>query len=217
MAVNQKRRQKRLMKKRRRDKEKGRKDSSSSSYTFLSPKKKILKSRDLPIHECLINAPWRENGLATILLSRRQPDGYVLYGIYLVDILCLGLKNAVCDADVSVRVYEADVRPAVSSNERLVECPVSLAHQIIYGAIDFAAQFGFEPHKDFGLSRHILEERAKTEECEDVEFGKDGRPLYIQGPHDDARSILRRLDSNPGEGGYDFIIGGPAPTFAPGQ
>ena len=216
MAVNQKRRQKRLMKKRQRDKER-KKSVLPSSYTFLNSKKKILKSRELPIYECLINAPWRENGLATILLSRRQPDGYVLYGVYLVDILCLGLKNTFCDADVSVRVYEADVRPAVSSNERLVECPVSLAHQIIYGAIDFAAQFGFEPHKDFGLSRHVLEERGKTEECEDVEFGKDGRPLYIQGPHDDAQSILRRLDSNPGEGRRDFIIGGPDPTFAPGQ
>ena len=113
MAVNQKRRQKRLMKKRQRDKER-KKSVLPSSYTFLNSKKKILKSRELPIYECLINAPWRENGLATILLSRRQPDGYVLYGVYLVDILCLGLKNTFCDEDVSVRVYEADVRPAVS-------------------------------------------------------------------------------------------------------
>ena len=66
-------------------------------YTLLSPKKKILQARGYPIHECRINPSWQKKGLATILISRRQPDGNLAFGIFLVDIFCLGLKNTFCN------------------------------------------------------------------------------------------------------------------------
>ena len=30
-------------------------------------------------------------------------------------------------------------------------CPIDLVHHIIYGAIAYARQFGFEPNRDFDL------------------------------------------------------------------
>ena len=208
MAVNQKRRQKRLMKRRRKDSVRSKEQAASVPYGLLSSKKKILTSRELPIYECLINPSWREDGLATILVSRRQPDSQIVCGVYMVDILCLGLKNTFCNADVSELEYKTKVRPRMNQNKEMVECSIPLAHHIVYGGIEFARQFGFEPHKDFKLSRHVLDDRDSIQPCaENVEFGKDGEPMFVAGPYDDAERIMRQLESKAGGGNFSFISG----------
>jgi len=122
--------------------------------------------------------------------------------------LCLGLKDTLCEADVSEWVYKTEVRSKLSSNEELVECSIPLAHHIIYGGIEFASQFGFKPHKDFELSRHVLDDRDSIQPCtENVEFGKDGEPLFVAGPYDDVERIIRQLESKAGEGKFSSITG----------
>lgn len=207
MAIDQKRRQRKLMKKRRKDKARKKRQGASVPYTLLSVRRKILTSRELPICECLINPSWKEDGFATILLSRRQYDGSIVYGVYLVDILCLGLKNTFCDADTPQAMYERKIRSSINPKEELVECSIGLAHHIIYGAIEFAAQFGFAPQEDFELSQYVLEDINSIEPCEDIEFGKDGKPFYVSGPYDDVEYITRELRSKAGDGNFDFAIG----------
>lgn len=205
MAINQKRRQKKLMKKRQKDKVRRSERTASVPYALLSPAKKIRAARKLPIYECLINPSWKEDGLATILLSRRQPDDNILFATYLVDIFCLGLKDTFCNADFSLWRYEAEVRPRIHPTEKIEECAISVAHHIIYGAIDFAWQYGFRPHKDFELSQCVLEPVDSIEPCEEIEFGKDGQPYYIAGPHDNVEYILRQLESKVPAGKFNFV------------
>ena len=172
-------------------------------------RKWILEARNYPIHECLVGPTWRENGLCHVLLSRVQPDGNLVAGVYLVDIFCLGLKNTFAHANLSRSGYESRLRDPLRERQGLEASPVELAHTLIYGAIDFARQFGFQPHRDFKLSSHILEERGRLALRGDVEFGRDGKPFYISGPHDDVRTILRQLEAFAGEGNFDFMVGGP--------
>jgi len=186
MAIDQKKRQKKLMKKRQKDKTRKKKQAESVPFALLSATKKILGARKLRIYECLINPSWKEDGLATILLSRRQPDGDLLFGVYLVDVYYLGLKNTFCNVDFSVWRYETELRSKTYKEEDPVECPIPLAHHIIYGGIEFAAQFGFKPNKDFKFSQYVLEDKNSIEPCEAVEFGKDGQPYYIAGPDDNV-------------------------------
>ena len=103
MARNEARRQKKLMKKRQKDKVRRRASVEAVPYSALDARKKIHLARQYPLYECLINASWKEKGLATVLISRRQPDGDLLFGVYLVDTLCLGVKNTFCNADFSDR------------------------------------------------------------------------------------------------------------------
>lgn len=205
MAINQKRRQKKLMKKRQKDKARKKKQAGSVPFALLSATKKILGARKLPIYECLINPSWKEKGIATILISRRQPNGNLLFGVYLVDVYCLGLKNTFCNADFSVWRYETELRSKTYREEDPVECPIPLAHQIIYGGIEFATQFGFRPNKDFKLSQYVLEDNNNIEPYEDIEFGKDGQPFYIAGPDDNVEYIVRQLASKAGEGNFKFL------------
>jgi hypothetical protein len=205
MAIDEKRRQKKLMKKRQKDRSKRKKRAGSTAFSFLSRKKMILRARSLPIHECLINPSWKQDGLATILVSRKQPNGNILFGVYLVDVGCLGLKNTFCNADFPLWRYETDVRTRIHPHEELVECPIPLAHHIIYGGIDFASRYGFEPNEDFELSQYVLEDRDSIGPCEGIEFGKDGQPCYISGPDDDVEHIMRQLESTAGEGNFKFM------------
>jgi len=209
MTKNDRHRQQKLMKKHRKDKLRRKARAGGSFSGAAAERKRILEARGYPIHECLLAPDWQEHGLSQILLSRVQPDGNIVTGVYLVDILCLGVKNTFAHANFSESTYRAKLRDPIVEAQGLEACPPDLAHTIIYGAIDFARRFGFQPHRDFELTRHVLEERGVLSVRHDVQFGRNGKPLYISGPHDDVGSIERQLRASAGEGNFDFIIGGP--------
>jgi len=196
MAIDPRRQQKKLMKKRQKDKarKKALAMSPQSFFAAVSAETKIRDARNYPIYDCWINPSWKEHGLAHIILSRQQPDGNIAFGVYLVDTGCLGVKNAFCNADFTPGKYKSQL-VAKAREESFEPCPIDLAHHIIYGAIDYAAQLGFRPHKDFALSQYILEPRENVEPVEGVEFGQDGKPFYIAGPHDNVRRIMDQLRS----------------------
>jgi len=212
MTTNEAKRQKKLMKRRQRDKLRRKQQAQAAPYSLLSVKKKVHLARQYPLYECLINPSWREKGLATVLVSRRQPDGALVFGVYLVDIFCLGLKNTFCNADFSVSRYNTELVHRIFQDEDPVPCQGNLAHGIVYGAIAYARQFGFKPQRDFDLSQYVLDEVDNLEEAPDIEFGKDGEPLFIAGPDDDVRRILRQLESTAGHGNFKYLYGSDAPV-----
>ncbi|RKY10625.1 MAG: hypothetical protein DRP56_00500 [Planctomycetota bacterium] len=206
MPRNTARHQKKLMKKRQNDKLRKKKQAASIPFELISPKKKVLMARTFPFYECLINPSWKEEGLVTILISRRQPDNHLAFGVFLVDTYCLGLKNTFCNADLALSSYKRDLLDKAYPEEKPIECPIPLAHHIICGGIAFAEQFGFKPNKDFKQSRYILDDKANVEPCEGIEFGKDGKPFFISGPDDNVEHIMRQLASKAGDGNFDYVV-----------
>ena len=174
--------------------------------TLLSPENYIRnKARNLPFHECLINDDWQQTGLATILITKRQPSGNVVLGIYLTDTYCLGLKDTYCRFNLTVNQYENEYKEPSFNNQNFESCDYTLAHNIIYGAIEYAEDLGFRPHKDFTLSKFILNNDEEVEVLEELEFGKDGEPCFIAGPNDDVKLIIKKLNHSAGEGNYTVI------------
>jgi len=41
----------------------------------------------------------------------------------------------------------------------------------------------------------------------DLEFGRDGMPMYIEGPHDDTWRIMHTLGQNVGDGKFHYLVG----------
>jgi hypothetical protein len=201
--MSKKDRRKAALKKRRKDK--ARRKKRQQAAAVRPSRGHVRRARNYPVFECLINPSWREGGLATILLSRQQPDGGIVFGVYLVDIFCLGLKNTYCNANFS-RARYAKVKPGIFVEEPPRDCPLDLAHQVIYGAIDYAAQLGFRPQKDFSLSKYILEERGALPESHHVSFGKDGKPFFMAGPYDNISAIRGKLERAVGPDNYHFLI-----------
>ena len=103
--------------------------------------------------------------------------------------------------------YLAELVGSVYRDEDPAQCSASMAHQIIYGAIVFAREFGFLPHRDFELSQYILDAPGSFEDASEIEFGRDGKPFFIAGPDDNVPRILRQLESTAGHGQFDYIYG----------
>jgi len=166
---------------------------------------RIQHADDFPVEACYLNADWKEQGLARIVVTRSQENGKAMLGVFLVDIFCLGVKNAFCNEGLTRRQIEDELLPRYYQNEEPTRVGINYAKEIIYGAVDYAKSLGFEPHPDFELSRHVLgsEEFSRTRS---LKFGgPEGKPLYIAGPDDDAATVLRKLRKRLGENGFNFI------------
>ena len=200
--------QKALMKKRSKQKVASQHKSLQKVFTSLSSQAIIRRARSFPLFECLISSTWQKDdpGLVEILLARQQPDGDICYGVYLVDKYCLGLKNTFARAGIPRTRYQNEASSNIFRSGKPVTCPIELAHQMIYASIDYAAQFGFKPEKDFELSQYLLAPRGELEEPYHLTFGRNGKPFYIAGPYDNAPLILKQLERTAGPGNYDYLV-----------
>ncbi|MBI4235370.1 hypothetical protein HY604_03665 [Candidatus Peregrinibacteria bacterium] len=63
---------------------------------------------------------------------------------------------------------------------------------IVFGAVDYAKNLGFEPHFDFRKMRGFIEADKPYETKH--KFGKDGKPFYVEGPDDDVEEIMQILE-----------------------
>ena len=184
------------------------KKSTVKQTQQLSPENYIRqKARNLPIFECMVNADWKMNNLATVSVARKHSNGNVTVGLYMVDLLCLGVK----DAHYMFNVSEEKYKNTISGNGTVDLIPISyaLAHNIVYAGLTYAEELGFNPHKDFSVARCIIEEDTDEIELINVECGKDGKPLFVQGPfqsEQDVKRIIAQLERTVGKGNYDYII-----------
>jgi hypothetical protein len=183
------------------------------SVSYSSPTV-VRRAREFPLIECWISPDWKNDtpGLVQIVVARQQPDDSICFGAYLVDKLCLGLKNTFARANCAPARYESEVQ-RFFRNEGPQECSIDLACQMIYESIEYAAQFGFAPNKDFEVSQYMLEPRDAYKATQKLKFGRKGKPFFIAGPHDNPQAILKQLEETAGSGNYDYMIAPPPGMF----
>lgn len=167
----------------------------------------VRRARSYPIEGCWIMPGWEEGGMAVIVVARRQPNGNIVYGTYLVDYYCLGLKDTFFNADIPAGHFRREILPEIMQGNEPQEISPALAHEIIYGAIEYAEQYGFRPHRDYRRSQYILDPPDVHPRTGAIQFGFEGQPLFISGPYDNIDAVLRQLDRTAGEGNYNFMVG----------
>ncbi len=177
----------------------------------LSPVNYIkTQARSLPIFECLISEDWESQGICSIIVSRRHKSGNFTVGIFLVDLYCLGVKDAHYEFNIDQEEYEY----LINNGGPLEARDYALVHNIIYGATAYAEDFGFKPHSAFGVAQYILEEDDDDIPLMEIEFGFNGQPCYMTGPDDDEakiKSITAILNRTAGPGNFEVVdIGGVA-------
>jgi hypothetical protein len=214
MAQDQKKRLQKLLKKRQKDKARKKQQAAPAPP---SSRNMVQKARQFPIIECIINHDWdasEDSGLVRIVLARQGPEDSIIFGTYMVDMYCLGLKDTHSGVAPTRAQFDQEIVFRLFQDGQEADCPIDLAHQIIYQAIDYAAQFGFKPQKDFRHSQFVLEKRGTLPEQHHLTFGKDGKPLYIAGPYDNARAIVARLEQKAGSGNYNYLVALSPPGMA---
>lgn len=171
----------------------------------LSPKKYIqTKARSLPIYKCLINKDWEESQIASINVLRKHVNGKVTAGVFLIDLLCLGVK----DTFYFFNVDEGEVLERYEGfMQDFMEIDYNLAHNIIYAGHDFAQEFHIEPHPEFEISKYILEDDNDNVPLIDIAVGdEDGDPHLMVENINQFRDALVKLKKYAGEGNYTYTV-----------
>ncbi len=175
---------------------------------MLSPENYIKQNaRKLPIHECWVNRGWKTDGLVSAIVSRKHTNGNLTFGMFLVDLKCLGIKDTQYFFNASPSGYQ-EIIDRSRHNFEIEQVSYTLVHNIIFAGLEFADDYGFNPHKDYSVSQYILEEDTNDIELMEIECGRNGKPLYIRGPYDtDAQvnQIIMQLEKTGGFGNFEFV------------
>jgi hypothetical protein len=143
-----------------------------------------------------------DSGLMGVLVAREHGSTVSACG-FLVDVWCLGVKN--CNGpktmdrrklpDFAQVFFSAFSHPAVPA-------PLELGRHVVFGAVDYARSMGLEPHPDFAqCAGHLGEWQGSS----DITFGREGMPMYIQGPRDNTFGILTTLRRTVGDGNFHYF------------
>ncbi len=205
MAINPRRRQKQLARRAAKRKvqvaKKQRGGLSSSHATFQAK-----MAAQHPLHECLVHVGLFESGLGHVIVSRRLGT-QVAGGVFLIDIYCLGAKDAMFGL-WSLPDYGAMVERLLRTGD-MAELEPACARKLIEGAVAYARGLGFKPHRDYHKAAPILGDIDPSQCSRVFEFGKDGKPLYVAGPFDSQARInliRRTLEERCGSDGYHYLI-----------
>jgi len=154
------------------------------------------RARNLPIYKCYINIDWQEKQTAAILIIRKHTNGNITIGNYLVDLKLRGVKDCYYMFNESPLKIEESIKRYPEIHQ---ECDYNLAHNIIHAGLEFAADYGFEPHKNFKTAQYILEEDTEDIPLIEIPLGDDGVPVLEICYGDSGQSEIARLQKSAGD------------------
>lgn len=143
-------------------------------------------------------------GLVTVLVAAERGGSKVSVCGYLVDVYCLGVKNALGPHGLDRRKLPEFVHQYFRTcDEPPLAAPADLARHLVLGAVTYARSLGFEPHPVFAAAAGHLEPWAGPSA---ITFGRHGKPFFMQGPYDDAAGIVKTLKRSVGRGNFDVVL-----------
>jgi|GEM_PF-4743318 len=149
--------------------------------------------------------------MVNVIVIRKHTNGNFTYAAYLVDLLCLGVKDTYYQFNQDAREMEEFLDDS-DQESKMLEIDYSLAHNIIFAGHDFAAEYHMPQHPDFTrTTRYLLEEDDEKIPLIDVHTGdENGLPHLLVTPANLQSAALGRLKQYAGEGNYRYsIIGSP--------
>lgn len=163
--------------------------------------KRAQTCAQLPLNFCVKGINSEEQGLTSVLIARKRADDLYLVGIYLLDVWCLGLKTAELFNNVSLEGIQALMINLRKSYSRIENVSYEGARGLILGAIAYAGAIELEPHPAWSYAQYLIEpDRHYTT---DFVFGRDGKPLYINGPYDNN---IEEVITKVSHAGGHFIV-----------
>lgn len=211
MAKSEQQHQKKLAKKRAKDKQKQR-ALAQRRQAMTSLSGQMQWASTFPIHRCYISdGIFGESGMGVIFLTRALSDGRIAMMFLLIDMHCLGVKDAGGQITTPAGFDRMFERSQAAS--RFSPADPSRARKLTEQAIAYAQSIGFPPHADYRKVAPLWGDIDAAACTEEFTFGLAGKPNYVAGPNDDAARqhlIVHRLRETVGEGNFNFTVGGSA-------
>lgn len=202
MAISDKQKQKKLLKK------KQKRASVVKAVQTWGNKTSAISCAAYPLYECVVPTNLFELGIGEIFISKRLPDGDLGISAFIVDVFCLGVKNAFFRVMTEEQYNE--IKQSITHSGRNLE-PIhqSCAKKLLHGAVEYAKSLGFNAHPDYKKAAPLFG-NIDADACPvHYDYGKDGKPLYIRGPHEtlsEAEKIVNKLYAQCGEDGFVYLI-----------
>jgi len=183
-----------------------RREAALSTITNQLATAQALKA---PLYECWEREALFESdgGKGTVIVTRKTPGNQILMAAFLVDVFCLGVKDAHC-----MLIGESEYRfrlQQIGTHQKLVKVEPACAKKLVEDAKTYAETLGFSPHRDYTFAQKILN-GIQQEECpRTFVFGRDGKPMYLAGPNDSAqfsRRVIDTLTAKLGADGFHFLM-----------
>jgi hypothetical protein len=164
-----------------------------------------------PIVSTMVPSTLWEHGIGNLFIARRAPDGSLVVGCFLLDVFCLGVKNALWQLTTD-GAYQESLERASQSGGNMKPVKQEYFAKLIFDGVQYAESIGLAPHADYRNVKVLLG-GIDTSLCDtEFEFGKDGRPLFISGPNDtpaQERLIMQRMRE--AKGNFIVEVGGTRP------
>ena len=176
-------------------------DASSERPTSV-----LRHAREFPIAGCWVQPGWQQYGTASLLVARTQPTDEIAFARYLVDTFCLGLKHTFYGVNIDPVRFNSEILPRLYQGEPPTSLNVEVAHEIVYGAIEYAEGIGFRAHRNFRRTQQLLDPPDAHPRGGSIEFGYRGRPAYLPSSDDNQRAILNRLVQTVGNGNFLYFL-----------
>lgn len=206
MAVDAKKRQRQLQRKLQKRKQQVA-ARSKDQVKGLRPEKYL----EYPVLDCLVGDSVHRVGMGSVLLARETPYAEVAISAFVVDVYCLGVREAFFTV-MRKADYLGKLKPMLTKtheNQSMQPVDPSCARKLLQGAVAYAKALGFDPAEDYWRAERLFG-AADPCRCEtDYAYGRAGKPCYVQGPHDDmqtVRYVLNRLDERLGAGNFDYLV-----------
>lgn len=165
--------------------------------------KKAAKYGRYRIAKSLVNSDWKESRLANLIQTRRTPAGSIVFSALLVDLGCLGPKDAVLRTDLS----ETDVENTLANESGdFTSCNPHLTAKIAREGALLAAFLELPISGEAFAVMRLFERYDPERSDEEIPLGRYGKPHFMPGPHDDVDAIVDHLDEQLGEDGYDVEL-----------
>jgi hypothetical protein len=189
--------------------------SGPGSLAGKSEKSLLRMSAKWPLLECLMTEDWQRRGnLVQICVARQSLYGHVAAGVVLMDLGCLGAKNAYASVFSSLRSYKTELIRPLRRLQTLTPHDLDLVAKVIQEGVRYATDLGFKPNRDLPDALLVIGDTHPENVTTPIPLGgEDGRPFYFAGPHDDHVRIQRVLNRKVGPDNYTFIIPIGAPGF----
>lgn len=204
MSERTARRQRVLQRKRRKRKQarKRRPDPRGAADRFVG---RMRRAAEWPLHRCLVTDNWRDQppGLVQVVITRLRPVDGVALATFLVDLGCLGVKDAFAHDDLSVRDYH-ELVDHIGQRWTLREHDPAFAVKLVQTGVDYAASLGFRPAPEYRYAREMFGDIDPDQCDEEIVCGFEGKPFFIAGPHDRLDAIYDQLTARLGENGFYF-------------
>lgn len=192
---------------RKKDREKKRKQRAAGGGRYAHTGCTRGEMERSPVHAAYVGTDVLARGIGYALIARRLPDGRIAAGVFLIDAYCLGVKDAFFMLQ-SPSEFEDIVRTRFG-HANLEPVEPAYARKLIEGAMAYARDLGFEPHRDYRDASLVLGDIDPAACDVTFVFGKDGKPFYISGPYDSyakIRRVLAQLRHRCGEDGARFLV-----------